>query len=414
MSKFKIVLSDFSICRISVIFKGNGLHRAKKKDHYLSMMNVVELLQTLIRIPSVNSDNAPGTDQVDEQGMADFLQKYLSAAGFSVKQEEVLPGRPNVIARAPFKGEHDERPRILLGPHSDTVGVSGMEFDPFCGDLVHGKILGRGASDTKGPMAAMLIALVENIDLLVDLPVAVDFVAFMGEESSQQGSKHFAKHHADEYVFAVAGEPTSLNVVNVTKGCTWLTVTAKGKASHSSQPERGENAVMILARVLDLMNRKLSNRLATYTHPVLGHSTINIGTFHGGTRPNIVPDFAEAEIDIRMTPSLMEAGGGRELTTAFIEEMKLPLKLTKSHENPPMETAESNPYIQSMLSAWPSSRCVGAPWFSDAAHLSKGGIPSICVGPGSIDQAHTKDEFILVEDLEQGVQFFSAFIQSLI
>ena len=114
-----------------------------------------------------------------------------------------------------------------------------------------------------------------------------------------------------------------------------------------------------------------------------------------------------------MTPSLMEAGGGRELTTAFIEEMKLPLKLTKSHENPPMETAESNPYIQSMLSAWPSSKCVGAPWFSDAAHLSKGGIPSICVGPGSIDQAHTKDEFILVEDLEQGVQFFSAFIQSL-
>ncbi len=92
--------------------------------------------------------------------------------------------------------------------------------------------------------------------------------------------------------------------------------------------------------------------------------------------------------------------------------MKLPVKLTTNLENPPMETAEDNVYIQKILAAWPSSQCVGAPWFSDAAHLSKGGIPSVCVGPGSIDQAHTKDEFIMVEDLEEGVKFFSAFIRS--
>ncbi len=376
------------------------------------MMTVVELLQTIIRIPSVNSDNAPGTDLVDEQGMADFLENYLNEGGFHAVQEEVLPGRPNVIARAPFKGETDDRPRILLGPHSDTVGVAGMSFDPFCGDLKDGKILGRGASDTKGPMAAMLTALLENIELLAELPVAIDFVAFMGEESSQQGSKHFAKHHAHEYEFAIAGEPTSLHIVNMTKGCSWLTITASGTAAHASQPERGENAIMTLARSLDMMNRKLSNRLATYTHPVLGHSTLNIGTLHGGTRPNIVPDFAVAEIDIRVTPSLMEAGGGRAITEAFIQEMQLPVKLTSSHENPPMETVAENPYIKKILEVWPSSQCVGAPWFSDAAHLSQGGIPSVCIGPGSIHQAHTKDEFILVSDLEEGVRFFSAFIRS--
>ena len=129
------------------------------------MMTVVKLLQTLIRIPSVNSDNAPGTDLVDEQGMADFLVKLLNEGGFSAVQEEVLPGRPNVIARAPYSSASGEdlRPRILLGPHSDTVGVAGMVFDPFCGDLVDGKILGRGASDTKGPMAAMITALLENV-----------------------------------------------------------------------------------------------------------------------------------------------------------------------------------------------------------------------------------------------------------
>lgn len=382
------------------------------RSHDDCMMNVVELLQTLIRIPSVNSDNAPGTDLVDEKGMADFLEKYLGEHGFHVVQEEVLPGRPNVIARAPFSGEEDVRPRILLGPHSDTVGVAGMVFDPFCGDLVDGKILGRGASDTKGPMAAMLTGLLENVDLLAQLPVAIDFVAFMGEESVQQGSRHFAQHHGHEYEFAIAGEPTSLNVVNATKGAAWLTLVADGKAAHSSQPERGENAIMILARSLDMMNRKLSNRLATYTHSVLGHSTLNVGTLHGGTRPNIVPDHAVAEIDIRTTPSLMQVGGGKEIMEAFIAEMGLPVKLTSSHENPPMETAIDNAYIQKLLASWPGALCVGAPWFSDAAHLSNGGIPSVCVGPGSIDQAHTKDEYIMVKDLEDGVEFFSAFIRS--
>jgi len=262
-------------------------------------------------------------------------------------------------------------------------------------------------------MAAMITSLLENIDLLAKLPVAVDFVAFMGEESSQQGSRHFAEHHGHEYEFAIAGEPTSLNIVNMTKGCSWLTVAAKGKAAHSSQPERGENAIMILARSLDMMNRKLSNRLASYTHPVLGHSTLNVGTFKGGTRPNIVPDAAEAQVDVRVTPSLEKVGGAREVTEAFLEEMQLPVRITVSHENPPMETAEKNVYVQKLLGAWEGSRCVGAPWFSDAAHLSKVGIPSVCAGPGSIDQAHTKDEFILVKELEEGVEFFSAFIRAL-
>lgn len=371
-------------------------------------MKVVELLQQLIRIPSVNPDDAPGTDRTHEREIAEWLEAYLSQHGFEVSLEEILPNRPNLIARAP--GSND-RPRIALAPHMDTVGVAGMTIDPFCGDISDGKIWGRGASDTKGPMAAMICALVENKDLLAELPVAIDFVAFMGEESTQQGSRHFAEHHASEYEFAIAAEPTSLNLVNVTKGAAWLTLAAHGKAAHSSQPERGENAIMILARSLDMMNRKLSNRLATYQHPQLGHSTLNIGTISGGTRPNIVPDYAEAQIDIRTTPALMENGGGAGITEAFIAELKLPITIKHCHENPPMETSSDNPYIQKLLASSPDSKCVGAPWFSDAAHLSNAGIPSICAGPGSIDQAHTKDEWIRISDLEDGVVFFSNFIK---
>ena len=267
--------------------------------------DVITLLQQLVRIPSVNPDNAPGTGETGEETLAIFLSGWLESIGADVSLEEIKPGRPNLIARfAPLDG----RPRILLGPHLDTVGVGGMTIEPFGGEIRDGRLWGRGASDTKGPMAAMLWALHENRDRLAELPVAVDFVAFMGEESGQWGSKEFVKRHGADYSFALVGEPTSMEIVHVTKGSLWATLRATGKAAHSSMPERGENAILKLTRALDRLDCHLGAELAGFTHPVLGRSTLNIGVIRGGARPNIVPDLAEAEIDIRITPSLAAAG----------------------------------------------------------------------------------------------------------
>ncbi len=372
--------------------------------------DVVTLLQQLIRIPSVNPDNAPGTEQMGEEMIAIFLSGWLESIDAEVVIEEIKPGRPNLIARfAPMDG----RPRILLGPHLDTVGVGGMVIDPFGGEIRDGKIWGRGASDTKGPMAAMLWALHENRDALADLPVAVDFVAFMGEESGQWGSKDFVKRHGGDYQFALVGEPTSMQVVHVTKGSLWATLRATGKAAHSSLPERGENAILKLTRALDSLDHHLGGELATFTHPVLGRSTMNVGMIRGGARPNIVPDLAEAELDIRITPALKEAGGALKMLTEMIEFHALPLEIVNPHENPPMETAADHPMIARLLATGPLTGLAGAPWFSDAAHLSHGGVPSICIGPGSIDQAHTVDEFIEIAALEEGAEFFKKFITSL-
>jgi acetylornithine deacetylase/succinyl-diaminopimelate desuccinylase-like protein len=372
--------------------------------------DVVSLLQQLVRIPSVNPDNSPGTEQMGEETLAIFLSGWLESIGAEVALEEIKPGRPNLIARfAPLDG----RPRILLGPHLDTVGVGGMVIEPFGGEIREGRIWGRGSSDTKGPMAAMLWALHEHQDALADMPVALDFVAFMGEESGQWGSKDFAKNHGKHYTFALVGEPTDMRVVNVTKGSLWATLRAKGKAAHSSQPERGENAILKLTRALDQLDHHLGGQLATFTHPVLGHSTMNVGMIRGGARPNIVPDLAEAEIDIRITPALAAAGGALKLLTELIVFHDLPIEIVKPHENPPMETAAGHPMIQALLGTGSGTVLAGAPWFSDAAHLSNGGIPSVCIGPGSIDQAHTVDEFIEVSALQDGAAFFSAFIKHL-
>jgi acetylornithine deacetylase len=140
---------------------------------------------------------------------------------------------------------------------------------------------------------------------------------------------------------------------------------------------------------------------------------MNVGMIRGGARPNIVPDLAEAEIDIRITPALAAAGGALKLLTETLAFFDLPIGIVNPHENPPMETAADHPMIQALLATDPATGLAGAPWFSDAAHLSSGGIPSICIGPGSIDQAHTVDEFIEISALEQGAAFFSAFIGGL-
>lgn len=370
--------------------------------------DLISLLQHLVRIPSVNPDNAPGTTHVGEAEVAGFLEGWLEALGAEVVLEEIKPGRPNLIARfAP----RDGRPRLLLGPHLDTVGVEGMVIEPFSAEIRDGKLWGRGASDTKGPMAAMLWALQMNRERLAELPVAVDFVGFMGEESGQWGSKDFVTRYGADYCFGVAGEPTSMQVVHVTKGSMWAILRATGRAAHSSQPERGENAVLKLVRALDVVDHHLGRALAGFSHPVLGSSTLNVGVIRGGSRPNIVPDCAEAELDIRITPDLAAGGGARALLLELLENHALPLELVRCHENPPMETPADHPLVRALLAVSPETGLAGAPWFSDAAHLSAGGVPSVCIGPGSIEQAHTVDEFIELAEVERGAEFFARFIR---
>ena len=376
------------------------------------MESVTALLQELVRIPSVNPDGDPGTDQCGEAALANWLGEFLTARGFSVGLEEVQTGRPNLLARSPGP-RGDSRPRIILGPHLDTVGVGGMTIDPFGAEVRDGKLWGRGASDTKGSLAAMIWGLLANRERLADLPVAVDLVAFMSEESDQWGSKHFVRAHGSEYSFAIAGEPTGLDLVYVTKGSLWVSLHATGISGHASQPEQGENAIMKLIHALGPMERELSEKLADFRHPVLGHATVNVGMFHGGTRANIIPDHASAEIDIRFPPSLSDRGSARQFLEDFLRERNYPLTITGPAENPPMEVSADNEWLKRILVIHPNSKLVGAPWFSDAAHLNAGGLPAICLGPGSIRQAHTRDEFISLEDLQSGASFFTELISRL-
>ncbi|MEM7600902.1 MAG: M20/M25/M40 family metallo-hydrolase [Verrucomicrobiota bacterium] len=369
--------------------------------------SVTELLQEFIRIPSVNPDGAPGQNATGEAAMAEAVGSFLISCGAEVSYEEVLPNRPNVIGKFPG-GEG--KPGLLFAPHTDTVSVKGMTVDPFAAEIVDGKVYGRGASDTKGTMAAMLWALHETKHHVCDLEVGVSFVGLMGEEAGQPGSKHFAAAHADEYSFAVVGEPTSLETVYAHKGCVWLELSTAGRSCHGSTPELGENAILKLSPILSDLVFRLREELASFEDTALGLPTVNLSKIEGGTSPNIVPSSCSAVLDFRETPTLCQSGGSRALVASILEELDLSdeVNVRVIGDSVPLLTDPETDGIKRLQSI--GSPLTTAPWFCDAGRLAEKGLPAIACGPGKIAQAHTKDEFLALDDLNDGVEFYRQFL----
>jgi acetylornithine deacetylase/succinyl-diaminopimelate desuccinylase-like protein len=373
----------------------------------------VELLQGLIRIPSVNPSGGTTAAETGEKACAEYIGEFLRGCGAEVTLPEVEPGRPNVVGKFPFA--RDAARRIIFAPHTDTVSVEGMTIDPFGAEVRQGRIYGRGASDTKGSIAAMLWALHEMREEIPRLPWRIEFAGLMSEEAGQLGSKALAEElvregpHVGENTFVVVGEPTRLDVVHTHKGSLWITLRARGKAVHSSQPEKGENAIAKMLPALEYFGREFAARHLVGEDSLLGKSTVSVGTVRGGTQPNIVPDLCEATVDVRLLPAVETA----ELQRSVVDDLaaQAPGVEASFASWAALATDTAHPVVQTLRAQ--GARCTGAPWFCDAAIFAAHGIPAVAIGPGSIEQAHTKDEFLATDDLLAGVEFFKRFLRAL-
>ena len=225
----------------------------------------------------------------------------------------------------------------------------------------------------------------------------------MGEEAGQEGARAFVKEETGD--FALIGEPTGCDIVYTHKGACWLKLRTTGRAGHASAPEAADNAIYKMAEVLRCIREDIVPRLAAQTHPILGSPTISPGLIHGGTKINIVPDFCELEVDTRTIP-----GQDSGEIPRLLRENSPGLEVSV-WEAAPLNTDPSHPLIQLLLKN--GGKLAGAPWFCDAAVFAEAGIPAVAAGPGSIAQAHTKDEWIGVSELESGVRFYSAFLEGL-
>ena len=367
--------------------------------------NVVELLQDLIAIPSVNPEGLPGTDQTGEAAIANYIADFLGDAGADVTLPEVLPGRPNVIAH--FTPDQPKA-HLSFAPHLDTVSVLGMTIPPFDPVIRDGKLFGRGATDTKGPMAAALWALREWALSSERSSSAIhwSYLGLMNEEAGNTGAQTLAdQNYASDLMLVL--EPTELAVVTAQKGILWLEIATSGRACHGSTPELGRNAVEAMGEVLHVIKNDLIPRLAKEQHPALGATTLSVGTIQGGSKINIVPDWSRIEIDCRFIPE-----HGQEMIRTLIEssvQKAVPdAVVTVRRCSPPLDTDESLPWVKRL--GQEARGFASAAWYADAGILSAPHCPAICIGPGHIAQAHTKDEFISVRELEDAAAFFRRWI----
>jgi acetylornithine deacetylase len=292
--------------------------------------------------------------------------------------------------------------------------VDAASDEQFSPRKKHGRIYGRGACDTKGSVAAMLSAVLELAGRKQRLAnTEIIFLGLVDEETGQGGSRRFAASgiKAD---LAIVGEPTKLQVVTAHKGNLWLQLETQGRAAHGSCPELGRNAVHEMARIVDVLETKYAAQLRKRRHPLLGAATVNVGTINGGVQANIVPAHCSITIDRRTIPGETDAGVWRELRQLLQKNhLRATLASTKGAPCLPMETNPKLPLVREFMRSAGQAKATGVMYFCDASVLAQGGIPSVVFGPGDIAQAHTADEWISLDSLEQGKQMLVNYLSSL-
>lgn len=377
------------------------------------MSPVIQTLADLVRINSVNAsyEGGPGEKQI-----AAYVRCFFEARGIEVWEKDVFPGRPNVLAKLP--GKNPSR-RIVLEAHTDTVSVKGMTIPPFDPVIKEDRMYGRGTCDTKAGLATMMHAVASLKEAGITPPCEVLLAAVVDEEYSYRGVVSLCEGlKADA---AIVAEPTEMRAVIATKGVLRCRIVVRGKAAHSSKPHLGVNAITHMARIIAAIEED-NVRMAAFPHPLTGPGTCNVGVIQGGVQVNFVPDFCAIEIDRRLLPGqkaeeavahyeaiLQQVMSG---VTGASAEVEKPLLLVDEALDTPAE-AEVMQVAGKMLAelGLDATPC-GVPFGCDASKLARAGVPSIVFGPGSIDRAHTVDEYVELDQVEQALEFQRRFLLS--
>jgi acetylornithine deacetylase len=318
------------------------------------------LTRQLIDIPSLTAD---------EGAVGSFLATHLESLGYRVEQQEIAAGRFNILATtAP-------PPHVVFSTHMDTVPpfMRSEEDDEY--------IHGRGSCDAKGIIAAQIFAAEElrskgmqNLGLLF----TVD------EELSSQGAQAANLHPlARECRYLINGEPTDNRIAIGTKGSVRLFLTTTGISGHSAYPEFGESAIEKLLDILEDIRA-----IEWPEDSFFGSTTCNIGVIEGGTRPNVIPDHARAQLQIRLGID--------------IEQVKEIVERTIGGRGAIEYASAHNPV---RLFAVPGFEETVVRFTTDVPYLSNWGKP-LLLGPGSILDAHTDHERISKSELDAAVHHY--------
>lgn len=330
------------------------------------MTDVVTLAAELLSIQSFTRD---------EGAAIDFVARWLVNGGWNVSVQEVTPGRGNIWASHRGGG-------VTLSTHLDTV-------PPFHPPRLSGnRLYGRGACDAKGIAAAMMAAAEQ---LAAQGEERVDLLFVVGEEKGSDGARA-ANNLAATSRYLINGEPTESKLASGCKGSLRFIVRTRGREAHSAYPELGASAIEPLLRLLPTVHD-----IDFPSDPVLGATTVNIGTISGGTEANIIPGSAESEVMLRLVSDVAPIqrlvsewahAGGADV------EFGSTIPAQRFHVLDGYEVAPVS-------------------YTSDIPLLGRWGIP-LLFGPGSIHVAHTPDEYVDVDELRASVGTYASLVKQLL
>ncbi len=374
-------------------------------DRREEMSELVELHAAMVRLPSVNpSGRAPEGPLEGEERMARFVRDWLSERGIDCHLQRVEERRDNVIARVPGRSEE----ALVFDAHMDTVSVDGMTVPPFEARIEDGRMYGRGACDTKASLAAMMVALARVAE--GDPPErSVVLVAAADEEYGHGGSRRYLED-AGPIAGAVIGEPTNLRVVVAHKGALRVRVITRGLSAHSSNPEKGVNAIYRMAHVLTALEGYALALDDRRPHPLVGSPTLSVGTISGGTAVNVVPELCEAMVDRRLIPGETPDSAYDEIARALEGLLGEDDELLAVLKDSPVESDLHEEIVErarkAALAVTGDDEPVGVAYCTDGCDFADHDVPLVVLGPGDIEQAHTADEWVEIAQVEQAAEIY--------
>ncbi len=371
-------------------------------------MQAVDIAKELIKF---DTSGPPA----QEQPCAEWIRDYLDDIGYETTLQVVEPGRANLIGKIGL----GTKPGLVLSGHIDVVLAGDPDlweiagpFDPVVKD---GYLYGRGACDMKGPDACMLQ--VAKKYAKEDFKRQLTLVFTAGEDTGGWFVNNVLEDKIvtpKEAAFGIIGEPSMMDIIPVHKGSGGAEVMIHGRAAHSSKPELGINANQKAADFLYEL-RELQNELNKTQHPLLGPTTVECTLMSGGFKANIIPDKVKLTMSNRLIPAHKDSAVSKKWFIDIIEKMskydpQFKAELIKHSASLPLDIPLDSEVVRTLISIL-GTEPVGAPYYTEAVSYSKAGIPTVICGPGSIDQAHTPDEYISLEQLDKGYKTYKELVK---
>jgi succinyl-diaminopimelate desuccinylase len=383
---------------------------------------LVALTRELVRIPSVvRSGDATAT----EAAVAGHVEGWLRREGFAVEVHEVAPGRPNVLAAL---GDAAAGPTLLLEGHTDVVteGDAGeWHYAPFGGDLVDGRIYGRGSADMKSGLAAAMVAAAAIKRSGARLGGRLVVGALVDEEGDMLGARHLCTTALGRQLSAaIICEPEQNELCLEQRGVVWARVTVRGRMAHGAMPEAGVNPITALgallrqAPALERRLRRLCRRSPHLRPPTVTPTTAQ-APVHGVAQSNVIPSTAQAILDVRLTPGpdadavakeidlacqrAMEACPGAVIEWQPVNGYRLATRVDRGE-----------PLVRAMMrgvrqATGRKPRFGGVPGSTDGTILRTTlGIPIVTCGPGNRLVPHQVDEYVEVGELIDAARIYVA------